>query len=60
MHKDEIKGTARQVRGAVKETIGKATGDVKLEADGALDKVQGKVEAVAGKLKDAAREALKR
>lgn len=59
MHKDEIKGAAKQARGNVKEAIGKVTGDRKLQAEGAIDKVEGKVQETAGKVKDAARNALK-
>ena len=59
MHKDEVKGAAKVARGNVKDAIGKATGDQKLRADGAADKVEGKVQNAAGKLKEAARDALK-
>lgn len=59
MHKDEIKGAAKQARGNLKEAVGKATGDRKLEADGALDKAEGKLQQAAGKVKEAARDALK-
>ena len=59
MHKDEVKGTAKEVRGNVKDAVGKMTGDEKLRADGAADKVEGKVQKTAGKIKDAARDALK-
>lgn len=59
MHKDEVKGAAKQARGHVKDAIGKATGDEKLRADGAADKVEGKIQNAAGKLKEAARDALK-
>ena len=38
MHKDEIKGSAKEARGHVKDAVGKVTGDEKLRADGALDK----------------------
>jgi uncharacterized protein YjbJ (UPF0337 family) len=41
MHKDEVKGSAKKLRGEVKDKIGKATGDDKLRADGAADKVEG-------------------
>ncbi|WP_423067644.1 CsbD family protein [Devosia sp. CN2-171] len=60
MHKDEVKGAAKEARGHVKDAIGKATGDGKLRADGAADKVEGKVQNAAGKIKEAARDALKR
>jgi uncharacterized protein YjbJ (UPF0337 family) len=53
--KDRIKGSAKQAKGAVKEVIGKATGDAKLEAEGKSDKVAGKVQNAVGGLKDAIR-----
>lgn len=59
MHKDEIKGAAKQARGNIKDAIGKATGDAKLRADGMADKVEGRAQKAAGKVKEAAREALK-
>jgi uncharacterized protein YjbJ (UPF0337 family) len=52
MDKDRIKGSAKQVKGAVKEAVGKATGDAKLEAAGKSDKVAGKVQNFVGGLKD--------
>ena len=60
MHKDEVKGAAKQARGAVKDAIGKATGDGKLQADGKADKVEGKVQQEVGKAKEAVRDALKK
>jgi len=58
MDKDRIEGTAHQVKGAAKETIGKVTGDTKTEADGAAEKAAGKAQNAVGGLKDSAREAL--
>ena len=43
MDKDRIAGSAKEVKGAVKEAIGKATGDAKLRADGKADKIEGKI-----------------
>ena len=43
MDKDRIVGAARQVKGAVKETIGRVTGDAKTQAEGATEKAAGKV-----------------
>jgi uncharacterized protein YjbJ (UPF0337 family) len=60
MHKDRIEGAGKQARGAVKDAVGKMTGDAKLQADGKLDKAEGKVQDGVGKAKDAARDALKR
>ncbi|WP_436013964.1 CsbD family protein [Phenylobacterium sp. LjRoot219] len=59
MHKDEIKGTAKQAKGAMKEASGKATGNDRMQAEGAAEKTAGKVQKGVGNLKDAARDALK-
>lgn len=53
MDKDRIAGAAKKVKGVVKETIGKAAGDAKLQSDGAADKTKGKIQNAAGGLKDA-------
>ncbi len=55
MDKDRIKGSAQQVKGAVKEVVGKVTGDVKLESEGKGDKVAGKIQNAVGGLKDTLR-----
>jgi uncharacterized protein YjbJ (UPF0337 family) len=59
MDKDRIAGAAKQVKGAVKEAVGKAAGDNKLVAEGKSDKVEGKVQNAVGGLKDSVRGALK-
>lgn len=59
MHKDQIKGAAKDIAGSAKEGVGKATGNDRLIAEGAADRVDGKVQKAAGAVKDAAREALK-
>lgn len=59
MDKDRIEGAANQAKGAVKEAVGKVTGDAKLKAEGAADKAAGKVQNAIGGVKDAARDALK-
>ena len=59
MHKDEVKGTAKEARGNVKDAVGKAIGDEKLRADGAADKAEGAVQKGVGKAKEAVRDALK-
>jgi uncharacterized protein YjbJ (UPF0337 family) len=58
MDKDRIEGAAHQAKGAVKEAVGKVTGDAKTEAEGAAEKAAGKVQNAVGGMKDAAREAL--
>lgn len=59
MDKDRIEGAANQAKGAVKEAVGKMTGDAKLKAEGAADKAAGKVQNAVGGMKDAVRDALK-
>ena len=53
MNKDRVEGSARQAKGAVKETAGKVTGDEKLKAEGRTDRVAGKVQNAVGGVKDA-------
>ena len=60
MDKDRIAGSAKEIKGAVKETIGKAVGDAKLQSDGRADKLEGKVQNALGGAKDAVRDALKK
>jgi len=59
MHKDEIKGAAKDAAGSMKEGLGKATGNDKMAAEGAAERLEGKVQKGVGSLKDAARDALK-
>ena len=59
MHKDTIKGAAKEASGSIKQTVGKATGNERLQAEGAAEKTVGKVQKGVGDLKDAARNALK-
>ena len=60
MHKDQVKGAAKDTAGSVKEAVGKATGNDRLAAEGAGERVEGKVQKAVGSVKDAAREALKK
>lgn len=60
MHKDEAKGAAKDISGSVKEAVGKATGNERLEAEGVGERVEGKVQKGVGSLKDAARDVLKK
>lgn len=59
MHKDQIKGTAKDMKGSMKEAAGRATGDREMEAKGSAEKTMGKVQKGVGDMKDAARNALK-
>jgi uncharacterized protein YjbJ (UPF0337 family) len=60
MDKDRVAGSAKKAKGAVKEAIGKVTGDAKLRADGRADKAEGKVQNAIGGVKDAVRDALRK
>lgn len=56
MDKDRIEGAAKKIKGDIKEGIGKATGDAKLQGEGKADKVEGKVQNAVGGVKDAIRD----
>ncbi len=60
MNHDRIVGSAKQVKGATEEVIGKAIGDAKLQADGKADKAEGKVQNAVGGIKDAVQDAVKK
>ena len=59
MDREHVKGTADKVKGQIKDTAGKVTGDKKLESEGKVDKAKGSVHNVAGDLKDAVKDANK-
>ena len=52
MDKDRVVGSAKQVKGALKQAVGKVVGDAKLESEGQADKVEGKIQNAIGSLKD--------
>ena len=49
--KDEVTGKVREVKGAVKKTLGKLTNNPDLEAEGAVEEVAGKVQKKIGQVK---------
>ena len=53
MDKDRIVGSAKQVKGAIKEAVGKVTGDAKLQLDGKAEQAAGKTQNIVGSIKDA-------
>lgn len=59
MDKDRVVGSAKQVKGAVKQAVGKVVGDAKLESEGKADRIEGKVQNAIGGLKDTVKDALK-
>jgi uncharacterized protein YjbJ (UPF0337 family) len=55
MDKDRIAGSARTIKGSIKQVVGKAVGDAKLESEGKADKMEGKIQNAIGGIKDTLR-----
>jgi uncharacterized protein YjbJ (UPF0337 family) len=49
--KDEVAGKIREVKGVVKEKVGKLTADPDLETEGTVEKVAGRVQKKIGQVK---------
>jgi uncharacterized protein YjbJ (UPF0337 family) len=60
MNKDQIKGRVEEVKGAIKEKTGRATGNVDLEDRGNLEKVAGKTQKTFGDVKEHVKEEWKK
>jgi len=56
MDKNRIEGAAKQVKGSLKEAIGKVTGDTRTQLEGTAEKNIGKAQKKAGELADKVRE----
>jgi uncharacterized protein YjbJ (UPF0337 family) len=56
MAREHLRGAVNKVKGAVKEAVGKVTGNKKMQAEGKLDRAKGTVQN-AGDAKDRARSA---
>ena len=56
MDSERIKGGVKKATGTVKEKVGQMTGDRDMEAEGKLDKAEGRARSAVGHAKDAARE----
>ncbi len=54
---NRVEGAFDKVKGAVKEGVGKMTGDEKMQAEGAADKAKGTAKSTVGGAKDAVRDA---
>ena len=50
--KDKAKGKFHEVKGKVKETVGRATNDPDLEAEGLVEKIGGKVQKKIGQVEN--------
>ncbi len=57
---DKIKGTTNEAIGKAKQGLGEATGDERLEGEGAIQEVKGKGQKAMGDVKDAAKDAINR
>jgi uncharacterized protein YjbJ (UPF0337 family) len=55
MDKEHVKGAADKATGAVKDAVGKMTGNEKLQAEGKAEKVEGSARESVGDVKDAGR-----
>ena len=53
---DRAAGIGHQIKGTIKEVVGKVTGDTKTEAEGTAEKAGGKVQNTVGGAKDAVRD----
>ncbi len=60
MEKEQITGKADELRGKVKQGIGKATNNPNLQGEGAVDETKGKVKRAYGDLKNAIKHADKK
>ena len=57
MEKEQVTGRLDELKGKVKERIGKATDNPRLEDEGALDEAKGKVKQAYGNVKDTIKKA---
>ncbi len=54
---DKIKGMANEAAGNVKQAVGRATGNERLEADGLVQERKGEAQQALGKTKEAIKDA---
>jgi len=50
---DRTQGKIHEVKGSIKETVGKATSNPDLEAEGNTEKISGKVQGAVGRVEKA-------
>jgi uncharacterized protein YjbJ (UPF0337 family) len=60
MDKNRVEGEAMQLKGSVREAIGKVTGNRMTQAEGAAEKLAGRMQAKLGEAVDALRDRAKR
>ncbi len=56
MDNDRTEGSAKTIKGRIKEGVGKAVGDSKLESEGKMDKAGGSVKSAVGGIADTIRD----
>jgi len=59
MDKNRIIGSANQIKGSIKQAVGRAIGDTKLQVEGKADETKGKAQNLAGSISDTVKEAAK-
>lgn len=59
MNKDIAKGKMNEIKGDVKQSIGNATDNPRMENEGAADKVKGKAQQAVGHGKEAVRDVIR-
>jgi uncharacterized protein YjbJ (UPF0337 family) len=50
-NQDKVEGTGKDIKGKIKEGVGKAVGNERLQAEGKADQVEGAVQKKAGDVK---------
>jgi uncharacterized protein YjbJ (UPF0337 family) len=60
MNEDQVKGSLEKAKGAVKQAVGKAVGNQKLQVEGAAEKAAGSVQKTYGDAKEAVKDAVKK
>ncbi len=52
MNEDQVAGAGKEIAGKIEEGAGRLTGNARLEAEGDLDQLKGKVQRVYGEVRD--------
>jgi uncharacterized protein YjbJ (UPF0337 family) len=52
MNKNRIVGSGKQIKGSIKQAVGKVVGDNKLQVDGKVDRLKGKIQNTVGAIEE--------
>lgn len=55
MDRDRAEGSMKNIKGRMKEGLGKAVGDSKMETEGKMEKTEGRIQNTIGGMKDSLR-----